>query len=303
MKRKYLIMSIVASLLISMTACQKDLEKTKNVSISQEDLEMAKKITSFITRMNTIASASEYNLKSGGALIEIEEAIWNVEAAANYTFADIPEQFGNTKIDTLVFTIPVENGFCSEKDLSALYQSVIVAIQDYLSTLDEYQLIGVDVNIGEENAGDINVYIINAKKTAESCDFEPENLWRNWWRPGLGKGKCSDDPQYYGRDAATEIQKKANACNIKEENVFYSSITTKNFSGLNLLNPNYNPQVDGYYKEYLLYRDSVDVNSIANACLPPGRLNFHLSNIRHYANNVWKPEGKNILSYNRIKKV
>ena len=106
-----------------------------------------------MARMNSPVVA-----KSSG-LIDIDEALWNVEAAMNYTFADIPEQFGDTKVDTLVFMLPVENGFCSESDLSVFYQSVDAAVQEYCSTLDEYQLLGVDVNM--EESGEITVSIIS----------------------------------------------------------------------------------------------------------------------------------------------
>jgi hypothetical protein len=280
-------------LAIALSGCQKDLEKSAQTDISSEDLEMAKKITSFIARMN-----SPVALKSAG-FIDVDDAIWNVEAAANYIFADIPEQFADTKLDTLVFTLPVENGFCKENDLSALYQSVDAAIQEYCSTLGEYQLLGVDVNISEEIDGNIAVYIISCMPTAEPCDFEPDPLWLNWWRSGLGKGKCDDDPQYYGRDAATEIQKKANYCNPKPENTYYVSVTKKTFSGLNLFNPNYDPN-DPYYpywKKYLLYCDLTNTGFEGIACLSPDMMNFYLANLRHYATNVWKPAGKDIMSY------
>jgi hypothetical protein len=290
---------IVTTMIVAtaLTCCQK-MEKTTHVDISADDLAMAQKIESFISRMNTASVNSDLNLKSGG-LIEIEDARWNLEAAANYTFADIPELFVETKVDTLEFMLAVDNGFCTENSLSAVYQDMNAAVQAYCSTLGEYQLLGVSVVFSDKTTGVLTVCLISARnEEVVSPTFGPTD----YWCAGIKAGKCGPyNGQYkWERDAATELQTKANASIPKVAvtvgyTVYYTNFSLEWYGGYTppTYNPDYIPGVDDPLKEYLFYYESPPYHS---RCLSPDLLNFYLTNIKNVGINN-KPVGKIIHSY------
>jgi hypothetical protein len=292
MNNKIFFMSMVASLLISMTACQKEPGKTtQNPEISQEDLALSKRISSFVEQMN-----NPYNLKSDGKM-DVDSAIWYVEAAMNYTFADIPELFSDTKVDTMEFVLNVRNGSCTETDLSALYQAVDLDIQAYCSTLGEYQLLGVDINMNDKVSGDLTVCLISGRGgyVDPALTFRSNDYWYAYGK----MGKCGAyEGQYKNeRDATTEIQRKANYSipMILAHNgvVYYTDFSTDRLSGWDDFNPDYKPGIDDPLKERLLYYEE-PINW--DRCLSPELLNFYLTNLKNFGNSHC-PSGKDLVSY------
>jgi len=297
MNRTLLLIVTTMIVAIALTCCQK-MEKPTQVGISNDDLALAQKIESFIVRMNTVASASEYNLKSGGELIDIDDAIWDLEAAANYTFADIPEMFDDIKVDTLEFFIAVNNGFCKESDLSDVYQEMNYAIEEFCDSLDEYQILGISVSLSDEITGKITVILMSVSVGDPNLSFGPTD----YWRAGRGGGKCDIyNNQFIGRDASTEIKKKANASIPKIAipagyTVYYTDYYTKDVIEGAYPNPKYKHGIDDPLTEYLFYYSKPEYY-YGYRCLPPDILNFYVNNLRKKAQLEWKPTGKTLLLY------
>ena len=284
-------MSIVASLLISMTACQKTETTPKVSGISQEDLALAKRIESFIEKMS-----NPTNLKSGG-FIDVDEAIWNLEAAMNYMYADIPEQFGDTQKDSLEFTLAVNNsGFCSEGDLSVLYKNMNIAIQAYCDTLYEFQLLAVKITADKYAVSPIAVkaYVIKGKPLY-SWEFGTTDWWHSY-----RKGRCEN---YEGlntnRQSAKEIQKKVNASITPFAYPIYFTdidsvwiLTTPNPNWDSIAFP-HRRLMDRYY--YIYYNVDFDP-SFPDNCLSPDDMNFFTSNMISFINSSdYKPAGKTLM--------
>jgi len=296
MSHKFLILSIVASLLISMTACQKTETTPKVSGISQEDLALAKRIESFIEKMNNPTT-----LKSGG-LFDVNEALWDLGAAMNYTYANVPEEYEDVRKDSLAFQLKTTSIFCTASDFFALYQEMDSAVYAYCLSLEEgYQLLGVKIAIDQPIIGGISLkaYLISVENMQNPIfTFGPTD----YWYAGMLRGKCGDyEGQFFKkRDATTEIQKRANLSLPKIAipmggSVYYTDLSDVHYSGWtgNIPNPNYIPGVDDPLKEYLFY---YECPAVYNHCLPPDLMNFFLTNIKNFANDNC-PAGKVIISY------
>ena len=300
MTRIFLIMSIVASLLISVTACQKDLEKKTTNSISQEDLELSRKITSFIDKMNTPST-----LKSGG-IMDVDSALWNVEAAMNYSFADIPEQIEDVQLDSIEFVLAVDNGFCTESALTDLYQAMYAAIQKYCDALNEYQFMIANVTVGEQIAGavGVKVYLVSGISVSSPWSFGSNDWWHSYHR-----GYCAGPYEGQGldRQSATEIQKKVNASIPKLTHVSGCPIYFTDISTLivpSFPTPNWDsisyPYRQFLTRYYYIFPVPVPATLIRvwpDNCLSPDDLNFFVTNnISMINSSTMKPAGKTLIS-------
>ena len=121
----------------------------------------------------------------------------------------------------------------------------------------------------------------------------------DYWYAGDKNGKCGPYAgQCNGRDAATEIQSKANysipKIAVYGGTVYYTDYSYEWFGGAwQEPNPNYQPGIDDPLMEYLFYWTSpaFPVN-----CLSPDVMNFYLTNVKNWGhNNI--PAGKEIVSY------
>ena len=293
MSKNLLIIVTTMILALTFTCCQKT-EKGVANSISQEDLDLAQQLTSFINRMNQPAT-----LKSD-RMLDINDALWSLEASMNFSFADIPEIAEDVKSDTLAFVLNVENGFCSERNLSALYQEIDIAIQQYCSTLGEHQLMGVDIKTSIENPCEITVSLVSGRDIKDPfLTFGPTD----YWRAGLKCGKCGDyNGQYGGKsDAAKELQSKANysipKIAVAGGTIYYTDFSEIGFNyghGVDD-NPNYHYGVDDPLMEHMFYVDYPEAY-YGWRCIPPDVMNFYLTNLKNFGNSNC-PAGKELVSY------
>ncbi|MDR2970755.1 MAG: hypothetical protein LBU83_02325 [Bacteroidales bacterium] len=275
------------------------MEKTTQTSISQEDLELSQKITSFIDRMN-----NPMTLKNGGdVLIGIDDALWNMEAAMNYTFADIPVQISETQLDSLEFVLNVNNGFCTESNLSALYQSMNASMQEYCNTLDGYHFILANVTVGDQTANDMTLKVYMVRGGGDegfgiNFGYPPDKWWHSYhW------GYC-DEPPPHTKKSSLEIQNKINSAiryippDHANVPAYFTDIVQ--LSVPTISNPNYDP-VAYPYRKYLTryYYTFYDVEygtDVPDNCLSPDDMSFFTNNIWDVINGSLKPAGKTLIS-------
>jgi hypothetical protein len=163
----------------------------------------------------------------------------------------------------------------------------------------------VDIDMSQEALGFITVQLVSGIGVTI-----PINAFgaTDYWHSGFKLGKCGDYAgQSIGTDATLQIQNKANASIPKVAipmggSVYYTDFSDEWFSGCDYYseNPNYNWQVDEPWKAHLFYCSKDFYDSplpLGTRCLEPDMLNFYLNNLKHYANNVWKPAGKELTSY------
>lgn len=154
---------------------------------------------------------SKSNQKSG-EMLEIDSAVWYIEAALNYTYCD-PGISNIINVDSVFVTVPVsESGEIN-------FSNVVSAYNDFSSNLnnlvnqkadDDKKIQLADISIVEND--DINVKTL--KLTTIITNFHhkmPEGFYPNdYWHPIWGAGRCGDyEGEGIGCDAGIVIAQHA----------------------------------------------------------------------------------------------
>jgi hypothetical protein len=101
---------------LAIAGCQKDApDPGAPVRGAQEDLES--RILAFVERANSGA-------RDGGALITADSAEWYVEAALNFSNADLTIAYNDAAVDSITYTLPLSNGMADEANALAAYNAL-----------------------------------------------------------------------------------------------------------------------------------------------------------------------------------
>jgi len=292
-KFKYIILSLglVVFMLIS---CNKEVQDVhdseKNVSWTQEDLEIQNRILDF---QNKIKNNSFKN----GEQLSLDDAIWNLEALINYNYSNPDSSFVNLTVDTTFeFNMPLNNGMVNYETVAEAAFAMEEHIVGYLNAMPNSVkfLIAADVSIKDNGFKDgTKTITIVSGYGSEYIDnpgcYTPFGA-DDYWKYGLGYinmgGYCdgSNQGQSTNSDAAEEIQYKINNPNCQSiwQNAFYTDIVTSadnywEFGGDYIYyitseysNPNDDIPGDGYLYYLTLY-----VGNYYD-CLSPEEMNFYL---------------------------
>jgi len=288
-------------LAMALSSCQKDLGKPAQADISPDDLAMAKKIISFVDRMYHVSAMSSANLKSSGVM-ELDSALWNIEAAVNYLYADIPEQFEFIAIDSSAtsITLQINSGMCSEADVANIFGQLQNELESYLNVNNDVQLVAAGLKSTPDPTGNVQLtlqYLVAAPAVPEPVQVIPTLVpFTNGWKPAMSYqcngGMCeSDEPGHAHtdkcKDLATEIQRKINTYCLQLHHTDYWT----DIEFVYIYNGSYfgNPDDDecDNYRDCLIYHTSWKCCSHCfgnmywlpctfGACLPKEECNFYL---------------------------
>jgi len=254
------VMAMAISLLIGMTACMKtEPEKTITSSeISQADLDMAKKLDSFIDRMS-----NPVNLKSS-RMMETDSALWNMEAAINYMYANIPSEYEYLAIDSssTTITLQVNAGMCSETEISNAFGQLLSEMESYYNIHVGVKIVATDLRATPDpSTGNFQLtlqYLVAKEPTFEPSIAQPSLVPfdEGWW-PCFGNGTCSNTDK--GNDLATKIQEKINTYYQQKHQLgsvgYWTGIeirTIEQGDAQEFLNPNDVKKYDND-RDYLIY--------------------------------------------------
>lgn len=289
----------MASLLLGFAACQKDeAASTKQQNISEADLQTAQKITSFIEKMENPMLLKD---GSSGETMDLEDARWNLEAALNYQFADVPKYFEEVTVDTLKFALFISGAQVSAEAIAALYQELYTSVENACNT-DEGNLLAVSISIENqtESEASILVEVVEANAVYPGSHL-PYFADFDYWYATSRKGFCSGpyQGQCKGRDAMTEILRKFNysipSIGSSYGATYFTDISYKYFFGRDLLNPDWESGDDPLMRHLLFDDECLDFND--PPCLAPIHLNFYLNNLKDLANNSsYILDGKELIS-------
>jgi len=200
-------------LAITFTCCQKT-EKGVANSISQEDVTLCKQIESFIDKMN-----NPLHLKSG-ALMEVDSALWNMEAAINYMYDNIPPQYENIVIDSssTTITLQVNSGMCSETEVSNVFEQLLNEVESLFDTHGNIYVLSTGLKATPDPNGNLELtlqYLLTDTPVAiDPVTAQPVLApFNEGWHPCFGYmcggGQCSNNTDPCN-DLSTKIQGKIN---------------------------------------------------------------------------------------------
>ena len=192
--KKILIVTALVAVMFSMS-CNKDTDNLKPNNGEWVDLTEIR-ILKFKDKIKT-----EKNLKSGD-MMNIDTAVWYIEALLNYTYFRMPEDAPETNItnfDTLEMSVPIENGEVSLYDVANMYyqfeSSILIGFEQFK---EPNKLLSVaDISFNENTF--TCVFLTDYYEAASGSK-------EDGWRWGMKQGDCNGN--YIDvKDASTEINK------------------------------------------------------------------------------------------------
>ena len=219
---KFLIIFIIAA--VAFTSCQKEeavTESKTNDPVLERILDFKKDV-------------ENPNFKSG-TYIDVEDAVWLIEAALNYSYCIVTEEQANagTNVivrDSLLYEIDIEDGQISYANVInaylALETEMLLLLDNYTSSVKFFNFANVEFKDGGFKTYVITRYKEDLTKTGGIGGFY--NITYNWYW-GLfvmnfpyRAGQC--DETFQGQDAITEIRKWIATRTPIYPNVYYTDI-------------------------------------------------------------------------------
>lgn len=259
------------------TSCNKDPLPEKEKAGVALAFDVEQKLTRFIDYSQTLAS--EPRLKSGGDPLETEEAIWLIEAAINYAYANNLEKGDLLTLDTFKMVLSTNGGGLSEADAAYAFLSIFDTLDAKADLLGQTpkKLDMFDIATAEESAGQVEVEVCYSFSSLvpPPNPFDPFTT-TDWWWFGYGMGRCDGSGTGHGQDAAGLMTLKLNnTLPVPVNQHFYTDLEKKLFTvDLYLpfpqgVNPNYCACPLFYSTEATPWAAGFHM------CLSPDEMNFH----------------------------
>jgi len=271
-------------------SCQKEqsgINKSSNKpEQSFKDAQLEKQIIAFRDKIEQIRENP--NFKSGSETMEIDSAIWYIEAASNLTYGDASTTLKEFVVDSSFIEVPLTNGKIALSDVQAAYDKVIdsLAAHNAVITSNEKQLIVADISLKEADDNRVILELTSGFGTDGTAGFGNDYSW--YW--GWDLGRCDGSGLGTGIDAANKIAYLANMMisvpvgssyytSVSEIEVWYWDVPTNN-----------NP-----YGEYLLFHDFQE-NTLNHHCLSEPEISFYANALGTIA-NMYKPTSKSLIKF------
>jgi hypothetical protein len=185
-------------------------DKTQNqTEQSLNDVQLEKKIIAFRDKIDLIRKNP--TLKSGSDPMEIDSAIWYIEATSNLTYGDASMELdGVFVIDSSTIEVPVTNGQILWIDVQAAYDQTIDSLSAHNTaiTANEKQLLAADISLKDTNANTATFTVTSGFGTDGTSGLGMGNDYPWYW--GWELGRCDGSGLGVGFDAADKIAQLAN---------------------------------------------------------------------------------------------
>ncbi len=223
MKRNYLkqiSFLLLLSLVVVFVSCKKERLTDPHVSQSQ-DKDMSLRTEAIVKRIKSFESNLN-NIKRGvgdDTYIDVDSAMWNIEALFNSTFSMPDEKYEEKRIQELTFDIGVRrDNRLSMREVNVLYEDIIRSVKEaYINDgIDENKglmSIIVDKEVGTTRSAKLKVTVVTGRtSTVKEPTMEvyfggPFALDGCWYYGEFG-GSC-DDP-FLLTDAAELLEDALN---------------------------------------------------------------------------------------------
>ncbi|MDP2723649.1 MAG: hypothetical protein Q8O72_12915 [Bacteroidales bacterium] len=218
--------------------------------------------------------------------MEIDSAIWYIEATSNYTYGNASAELEGYVEDSSFIEVPLTNGQILLSDVQDAYDKVIDSLSAHNAsiTANEKQLIVADISLKETDATTATLEVTSGFGTDETTGFLNDHSW--YW--GWELGTCDGSGYGVGWDAANKIAQLANYTIAVPtgSNAYYTDIEYRDVYPGNYYDANGNTLLFSDFQEYVLNHQ----------CLSPSEINQYKSNLI-YIGVQEKPIGKSLIHY------
>ena len=215
---------LAAAVMFTLVACKKETaEISIPAAVGEHDLEP--RIRAFVERATDGA-------RDGGTIISADSAEWYVEAALNFGNADLSIEYNSAQVDSLSYTIPLDNGMAKEFDAIAAYNTLDPTVAE--SNVPDLSHVAV-VDVTSQNTVDGLVltvaYVVGSGYEKNINVTYGVNDWWMW----MGNGNCNcrnpplnPPPGNNGLCADKRIQQRMQQAINNGQYVYMVSIETWN---------------------------------------------------------------------------
>jgi len=291
MKRKHLFtyfgLAIVIATSMIIYSCQKEqtgIDKTENhIEQSFKDSQLEKRIIAFRDKIDLVRE--DPTLKSGTDPMDVDSAIWYIEATSNFTYGDASFETEEFVVDSAFIEVPVTNGQILWADVQVAYDQVIDSLSEHNSniTASEKQLIVADISLKESDDNTATFEVTSGFGTDGTTGFGNDYPW--YW--GWELGRCDGSGLGVGLDAADKIAQLANyTIGVPSGNSYYTDVEYRYVYPYDYEDGNGNPLLFADFQEYTLVHQCLSTTDIAG----------YKSNLI-YIGIQEKPSGKSLIRY------
>jgi hypothetical protein len=285
MRKIYNICLFVGVIALMLSACKKDHQNQivqntgEEVYWTAEDLKIQNNILSFQDKIKN-------NSFKSGETLELDSAVWYLEALMNYNYSTPDSSFVNLTVDTTFeFNLPVNDDLVDFSNLSEAAFAMEEHIVNYLNNMPNSIkfMVVADVHIKDDDfKSGSKTLSITTGYGSEYIDnpsaYTPfgENDYWLYGYPFFGGCETNNATS---SDAAEEIEYKINNPNVSWDDPYPAGSYVVNV-GIQTIEswsyPNPDDDQEDNWLDYLMYAE-VDNNILfADLCLEPEEMNFYL---------------------------
>lgn len=295
MKPKHLFTYLGLATLITTSlifiSCQKeqtgiDKQETQTEQ-SLKDAQLEKRIVAFRDKIDLIRDNP--TLKSGSEPMDVDSAVWYIEATSNLTYGNASFETKEFIVDSAFIEVPVTNGQILWADVQAAYDQVVYSLAEHNAniTANQKQLIVADISLKESDDNSATFEVTSGFGTDGTTGFGNNFPW--YW--GWELGRCDGSGLGVGKDAADKIAYLANMeVSVPVGHSYYTGVSLAWISYWDV------PTNSNPYGEYLLFHDFQET-TLNHACLSTDEISYY-KNALISIGNMYKPSNeKSIIRY------
>jgi len=193
------VLTVVIAAMVVFYSCGKqdagDTLKFETTALSDQDVKINNLIKSFRTKMDYLKDHPEYK---SGEVMEVDSAVWYLEATINYSHTFPNDYYGQMKIDTSYLPMILNSdGMADFEEVAQRYDEIKEQVRDYYyaSGFEEKGLISVDLMLEPLKSDEVTLKVITV--TGEKTNTPPPGFGidgpfvegDDWWY-GESGGKC-----------------------------------------------------------------------------------------------------------------
>jgi len=258
--KKSIILALVMSGVLMFSSCKKDQEPVTNPSVNQNvsttqltDEQVEAKIKDFIAKVKSDDKSTES--------MSVEDAVWNIEAALNYTFCVNEVDLVMNSEEIIEYNIDNE-GTIDFSRIIAIYNELKEKAEELKQKKQYISVIDIDT----ENA--YVSYTIAQKSTNKNTNYlAPISGDWKWHNGDCSGGNAS-------QDALTKIKGAITYALVYEAGTYWTGINPRLLRADDYPNPNDVPTQPDNYRDNLLFKRMTGYTGYTD-CIDNATINWY----------------------------